>query len=264
LAAVALITGATGLIGRHVLRQWDVPGMRPVAVDRRTDDLLRPGAAAAVVRRLAPAVVVHLAWTASGTPGYRTDSANDTWVESSLELAEASRRSGAWLLATGTPLDSGCGSTDAYSAAKARLRGELQPAVDAGAITWLRPYYVVDPGRRRPALVDEALAARATGARMSLRSPDAAHDFVHASDVGAAIVLAIREDLRGEVPIGSGRLRRVCDLVSALGVAWHPEPQNPLTQGPAPTPQHHEAADIGRLRQHGFEPSATEEMFDGG
>ena len=65
MAAVALITGATGLIGSHVLATWDVGDLEPVPVSSATTDLLVPGAATALVADHRPAVVVHLAWSAS-------------------------------------------------------------------------------------------------------------------------------------------------------------------------------------------------------
>jgi len=258
-ATVALITGGNGLIGRRVLTAWDLPDLPPETVDHRAVDLLEPGTARALVDRARPAVVLHLAWTASGTRGYRNDPDNARWVDASLELAAACADAGAWFLATGTPLDTATDPADAYSAAKAALRRDLQGEVDAGSCTWLRPFYVVEPQRRRPELVDQAVAARDAGERLVLRTPGSRHDFVHAADVGTAVVGTMRHGLRGEVPIGSGRLRQVSDLVSALGVPWVAGPD-----AGSPTPQHHDAADVTRLRDHGWSPAHTKEMFHGG
>lgn len=259
MATVALITGGSGLIGRHVLQAWDLTEVRPETVDRRAVDLLQPGSARALVERVRPAVVLHLAWTASGTRDYRSHPDNAAWVDASLELAAACTDTGAWFLATGTPLDTATEAADAYSAAKVSLRRALQGAVDAGSCTWLRPFYVVDPQLRRPELVDHAVAARDAGRRMVLRTPGSQHDFIHARDVGTAVVATLRHGLRGEVPIGSGRLRRVSELVTALGVPWAAAPVADST-----APQHHDAADVSRLREHGWSPAHTKEMFHGG
>jgi nucleoside-diphosphate-sugar epimerase len=258
-ATVALITGADGLIGQHVLRHWELDGVLPEAVHHESHNLLAPGVPTELVARVAPSIVVHLAWAASGDPGYRTSPDNDRWVLASVELARACRSTGAWFVATGTPLDLGGAATDAYSSAKLELWRRLQPAVRAGRITWLRPYYVVDPDRRRPALVEQALRARDSGGSLVLRTPDSRHDFIHASDVGQAVVTTLQHKLLGEVPIGSGQLRRVRDLVAALGVSWSPDPGH-SDDAPA---QHHEAADIRRLLEHGWSPIRTKEMFNG-
>jgi nucleoside-diphosphate-sugar epimerase len=259
-AAVALITGGTGLIGQHVLQSWDVVDVRPEPVDHRAVDLLRPGAARALVDRVRPAVVLHLAWTASGTRGYRADPDNGRWVDASLELAAACADVGTWFLATGTPLDTAVEPGDAYSAAKGQLRRALQGAIDSGACTWLRPFYVVDPQRRRPELVDQTVAAREAEQTVVLRTPASRHDFIHARDVGTAVVETVRHGLRGEVPIGSGRLRQVGELVTALGVSWSPDPAH-VDKVP---PQHHQAAEIGRLLALGWSPIRTTELFTRG
>jgi nucleoside-diphosphate-sugar epimerase len=259
-AAIGLITGASGLIGRHVMEQWDVAGLRAEAVDRALDDLLEPGVATALVERTRPAVVVHLAWAASGTPGYRHSPDNDRWVRATLELVRACDAAGAALVVTGTSLDKELAPADAYAASKVRLWNELGPAVGAGALTWVRPYYVIDPERRRPALVEAALTAQEQGSPVVLRTPDSAHDFIHAADVGSAIVLAVREELRGELPIGCGRLRRVCDLVAALGIPWE------SGADPAAAPESHleEVADSRRLRERGWTPARTDALFGDG
>lgn len=260
MAAVALITGASGLIGRHVLAQWDVDGLAAQAVDHALDDLLRPGAPAALVERERPAVVVHLAWAASGTPGYRHAGDNERWVASSLELARACRESGTALVATGTSVDTAAAPADAYSLSKARLWRELEPDVAAGALTWVRPFYVFDPERGRPALIAHALAARAAGTPVVLRTPGSEHDFIHAADVGRAIVTAVAHELRGVVEIGSGRLRSVSDLVTALGIPW----ESGAEPDEAAVDHVDEVADSGRLRGLGWAPERTDALFAGG
>ena len=272
MAAVVLITGATGLIGRYVVAHWALPDLEPVPLSSASD-LLSPGAAAAVVRDVRPAAVLHLAWTASGTPGYRDDARNAAWVTATHELADACAEAGAWFVGTGTVVDSAPvdGDTDAYTAAKVRVRRELAPLIDSGGCSWLRPAYVVDPDVGRPAVVAAALAARASGEPVHLRTPGSVHDFVHARDVASAAAVVLGDRLVGEVPIGSGVARPVTDLVAALGCAWVADPTQVAAVAAAPTgvrtapaPPIHgaEAADIARLREHGWTPFFTEEMFE--
>ena len=258
MAGTALITGATGLIGRAVLKAWTEPTLEPVPLDRATDDLLVPGTPTALVRRLRPAVVVHLAWVASGTAGYRTSPDNERWLAATLELAQACADNDALLLATGTPLDREPAGADAYSAAKSALWQALSPGLAAGQVGWLRPFYVIDPARRRPALVDQALAAHEAGAPITLMTPDSAHDFVHVDDVASAVCTAAGHRLAGEVEIGAGRLRTVRELVEALGVTWQAGPPTDSTP-----PHAHEAANVARLVDLGWSPTTTEELFPG-
>lgn len=254
MAAVALITGGTGLLGQHVLRSW-TSDLEPLAVDSREHDLLTRGVGTTLVRRIRPALVLHLAWTASGTPGYRTAAAaNHAWVDASLELREACASAGVRYVATGTGLDDTQGVDD-YSTAKRLLRDALAEDIAAARITWLRPFYVVDPDRGRPELVEQALGARAAGEPVVLRTPHAAHDFIHAADVGHAVALVVERGLTGLIDIGCGRLRTVHELVEALGVPWR-------AGGPTVHAPHvHTAADMTVLHAAAWTPARTEELF---
>lgn len=257
MATRTLITGASGLIGTWVQRHWADPGSTLVPVRHADVDLLAPGAAADLVARTTPARVVHLAWSASGSADYRTSDDNERWVDATLELVEAASGTGSAVWLTGTAVDDAADPADAYSRSKARLKAALAPLVEQSAIGWLRPYYVFDEARRRPALVDLATTARERNETLHLRSPDQHHDFVHASDVGSAIATAVTHGLAGEVPIGSGRLHSVADLVDRVGAPWSADPVDHDI-----TPTHSgETADTTRLAALGWAPTRTEEFF---
>lgn len=255
MAAHVLITGATGLLGSWVVRHWPASAP-PLHVVRRGEvDLLVPGAASALVHTIRPAAVVHLAWAASGTPGYRDSPDNDRWVAATLELHAACAEVGAGLWATGSVVDDDAAPADAYTASKVALRRQLEPAIAEGTIGWLRPAYVFDETAGRPAVVAAAIAARAAGTEVTLQTPETAHDFVHASDVGTAVIAAVQHGRTGYLPVGSGRVRRVADLVSALGVTWR-------TGADAQAVSHAEdAVDVGWLHDLGWHPTTTEEFF---
>jgi nucleoside-diphosphate-sugar epimerase len=259
-AGTALITGASGLVGSWVLHHWSGTRTTPLAVRHADVDLLVPGSATDLVARTEPTQVVHLAWSASGRPDYRTTDDNERWVDTTLELVDAARAAGARVWLTGTVVDDEVDATDAYTRAKVRLKESLLPSIEQGAVGWLRPFYVFDEVRRRPAVVDLARAARDRGEAIHLRSPHQAHDFVHASDVGRAVVAAVAHGLTGEVQIGSGRLHTVAELVTRLGADWSAD-EDPA----APAPTHtDETADITRLIRTGWAPTRTEELFDHG
>lgn len=259
MASTALITGGNGLIGAALLKHWTDAELEPVLVDRGTDDLLVPGTAKALIARVRPDVVIHLAWVASGTPGYRTSPDNSRWLEATIELATACTDNRVTLLATGTSLDRGSGPGDAYSSAKLALWQALSPRIAAGEIGYLRPFYVFDPAVRRPALVAQALGARDAGQPITLLTPNSRHDFVHIDDVASAVAVAASHRLGGEIEIGSGRLRSVSELVDALGVSWQagePPPEGTTTHA-------HQAANVTRLLDLGWSPTTTEELFPG-
>ena len=255
--ATALITGARGLLGSAICHLLP-PDLTAVVVDRAEHDLLRPGAGTELVRSVRPDLVLHLAWCASGTPGYRTDADNERWVEATKELTIAARAAGAHCFVTGSAVDNGP-PQDAYSAAKCRLRELLASDIAGETVTWLRPFYVVSPEAGRPQLVRLALEATRSGEPVTLQTPDSRHDFVHVFDVARGVIAAITHHLSGTVDIGSGQLRSVHALVSALGASWR------ANQLHSPDPLHHYlAAETTALTDVGWRPYATEELFGHG
>jgi nucleoside-diphosphate-sugar epimerase len=92
--------------------------------------------------------------------------------------------------------------------------------IDRGAVAWIGPFYVFDPIAMRPAVVADAMAARASDGVMKIRSLHARHDFVHAYDVGSAVIDVLQHDLRGAIDVGSGVSRSVVDVVGACGARW--------------------------------------------
>ena len=255
--ASCVITGSSGLVGTWVLHHWDIGDMVPVPLRGSDLDLLAPGAASELIRRTAPDAILHLAWCASGRADYRRSDDNERWVDATLALCESARSAGSTVWLTGTAVDDSPDAPDAYSRSKARLRTALSPAIAEGSVGWLRPFYVFDERWRRPGVVDLAESARAGGEAVLLQNPHRAHDFVHASDVGRAMVRAVSEGLTGEVQIGSGRLHTVAELVSALGARWS-------TDRTAVRPEHShvgQPADTARLTALGWAPTRTEEFF---
>lgn len=254
MAARALITGTSGLIGSHLLEQWSVPGLEPVPHPRELD-LLAPGAVQRVLAWVEASVVVHLAWCASGTPGYREHTDNARWVVATLELQAACAERRIPLVALGTVVDDTPGP-DAYSRSKACLRAQMQSAVDRREVTWVRPHYVFDPDLGRPGVLAEARAAMHERRPARLDAPYGEHDFVHVRDVATGIMAIVRHQLGGAPDIGSGRLRPTHELVERAGAAWvH-------SGATVPSIRHDDrAADISTLSSVGWEPNATEEFF---
>jgi nucleoside-diphosphate-sugar epimerase len=127
--------------------------------------------------------------------------------------------------------------------------------VAVGRATWIRPYYVFDPVRKRPAVVAEAVEAQSTGTPVSLRAPENTHDFIHAADVAQAILVVVQNQLGNVIPVGSGASRKVRELVAALGAEWRSEPSNDVETHDS------DVADTTVLRDHGWQPRATDLVF---
>jgi nucleoside-diphosphate-sugar epimerase len=225
-----------------------------VSITHRQADLRDPEQFISAIRAAQPDTVLHLAWSASGSPDYRNSSDNSLWVSASAAAAAHCLKEGIRFIGTGTVIDDRA-PTDAYSRSKSELRQRLAEEIKGRMVTWLRPFYVFDPVAARPALLADAFDAMSHSRPVRLQSPETRHDFVHAADVGAAIVAVVIYDLHGSIDIGSGCLRSVADLVEACGAAWQGgAPRNPSTHSAI-------AANLTALRATGWRATATEEFF---
>lgn len=250
--ATTLLTGATGLIGAHLVGAWGRGALLPIS--HSEVDLLVPGTMAELVLRHRPATVVHLAWCASGSPDYRDAEDNAAWLDRSTELIVACREARSHLVLAGTVLDDGTG-TDAYARAKSALRIVARDATAKQALTWVRPHYVFDPERGRPQLVADALASARSQTAVELTDPHAQHDFVHAADVASALLLVLERQILGEVDIGSAVLHEVRQVVEALHIPWTTNEAGPTLRLSSPV------ADIHPLLAQGWEPRQTRQFF---
>ena len=201
--------------------------------------------------------MLHLAWSASGTAGlpHPATRTRNGWPPA-WSWSRPAGQHDATLWLPGTVVDDTVGAADAYTRSKAELRSRTADAVERRHDRLAAAGYVFDDERGRPALVEQARAAAAAGEVLHLRSPEAAHDFVHAEDVGRAVVAGRDARAARDIfPMGSGRLRRVADLVDRLGASWDAVPQ------PGPEAHAVRADDISWLTERGWTPTRTKEFF---
>jgi nucleoside-diphosphate-sugar epimerase len=248
--ARVLISGATGLIGRRVLEAYRGSDDEVVPLGRSDADLLETGAWRRMLDDKRPDIVIHLAWSASTTLGYREHDDNARWAESTIAVAALAADRGIRFVATGTAVDDSP-ADDPYSRSKATARDALADRIAAGELAWLRPFYVFDEEGPSPAVLRAALQAKAALEPVALASPDARHDFVHARDVGTAIRAVVEGRLAGAIDIGSGAVASVSELVESYGCQW-------VAQGiPSSSAASEAAADVAALRATGWVPLVT-------
>jgi nucleoside-diphosphate-sugar epimerase len=232
-----------------------LPAGLDIATVRSTDaDLLEPGVFADFIYDTRPAAIVHLAWIASSSPGYRTSPDNPRWRTVTRETAIAAIDAGVRFIATGSALDDSPGA-DPYTDAKAGLRADLADAIMNGQITWMRPHYVFDPDVPSPAVLRAARDAQLRGDAVLLHDPYANHDFVHVRDVARAVVAVVENDLTGVVDIGLGAPTAVHTLVERFGASWAVADNVTATAGTD------SVADIRRLAHVGWYPIETERFL---
>ncbi len=212
----ALVTGATGFVGGHLVRRlarddWDVHAV----VRRASDDpLVRPVAAAAsvhqhdgstdglaaIVKRAAPAVVFHLAsrfvaehQAADVEPLVRAN------VVFGAQLLDAMRSAGVTRIVNAGSAWQHYGNREyspvsLHAATKQAFVDLLVYYVEARAFraVTLELTETYGPGDRRQKLIPIMLDAEQSGRELSMVRGETPLDFVHVNDAVEAFVLAAR------------------------------------------------------------------------
>jgi nucleoside-diphosphate-sugar epimerase len=263
--STVLVTGAGGFIGRHCLPLLARTGFgveavyaeAPVLPDAgaarwHQADLLDAAQARALIRRLRPTHLLHLAWYA--VPGrFWTAPENAAWLSASETLFEDFfAQGGTRVVAAGSCAeydwhhgDSGgvCSETDTplapatpYGAAKHELQRKLA-ALSAGpglSSAWGRIFLLYGPHEHPARLVPSVIRALLAGEPARCTRGDQVRDFLHVADAADALVSLLASTVTGAVNIGSGTgvpVREVVERIAARMQAPHL-----LRMGALPTP----------------------------
>ncbi len=236
-----MVTGATGLVGRPLVRHLLSRGHRVLAVARRPGearpgldgiaaDLSDPSAAAALVAELRPDALVHLAWTTEHG-AYWTDPGNARWLEAGKAMVEAFHRSGGRrLVVAGTCAEyrwdgSDCDETSTplephtpYGEAKAALFAFCRQlsARHGLSFAWARIFLTFGPGEHPGRLVPQVLSKLLRGERARLTLGTQVRDFLFSEDLADAFRALVDSDLQGAVNLGSGEPMALRDFVIRL------------------------------------------------
>jgi UDP-glucose 4-epimerase len=266
---VIAVTGAKGFLGRHVSKALSDAGNSVVGLGRPEVEIPSP----AFERRLAdlrPDVVVHCAGPSS-VPGSlehpETDRAGSVGVTAAL-LATLERLEPTPKLVLlssaavyGQPRRLPITETDEpdpispYGVHRLEVE-QLALSSDIPAVI-ARVFSAYGEGLRRQVLWDIAVKVRAGGPVELWGTGDESRDFVHATDIGRAIVLLCARDrfANGVVNVASGRettIREIAELLlRELGADAELRFRGVEREGDPLRWQ----ADVERLRSLGWEPS---------
>ncbi|KQO65635.1 NAD(P)-dependent oxidoreductase [Methylobacterium sp. Leaf88] len=233
-----LVTGAAGFVGRHAVpalraRGFEVHGVgRAVSAEAawHAADLLVPAERQALIAKIRPSHLLHLAWDAE--PGrYWTSARNLDWVAATLDLAQAFAAAGGrrfvgagtcaeyeWGAARFEEATTPCRPATLYGAAKDGTRRILEAyaATQTLSVAWGRLFYLYGPGERRGRLVSDAIRALTAGTAFPTSHGHQRRDFLHVADAAAALAALVAGDVPGPVNIGSGAAIPVRALLKGL------------------------------------------------
>lgn len=242
---VALLTGATGLIGRQVVEPLRTLGFRVVAASRSGAevagatalrlDMLDRAAVSVALADLGASHMIHLAWH-DGPKDRWTSPANLDWVGASLHLLRSFAASGgrravmvgscaeydwsdaaAGALAEATPLR----PATLYGAAKAATG--LAAMAGAGALglslAWARPFFCYGPGEPEGRLFGDIIRGLRAGRRVDCTDGLQKRDFLSTFDLGRALAEVLASQIEGAVNVASGQATAVRDVITALAAA---------------------------------------------
>ncbi|WP_433782026.1 NAD-dependent epimerase/dehydratase family protein [Actinomycetospora sp. CA-101289] len=241
-----LVTGASGFLGRHLVRRLqrvgaEVHGLTRPDAPARTGpvawhraDLGDADAVRAVVREVRPAAIVHLASQVRGDrDGDLAVSMLEANTRAAVTVMIAAREAPGCRVVLAGSIEEPRGDeppVSPYAAAKAAATGyaRLFHAQDDLPVTVLRIAMVYGPDQPDARkLVPHVCTALARGVAPSIGSGTRGVDWVYVEDVAEALVLAaVQPDAPGRVlDVGSGRAVTIAEVVAELAdLAGHHGP----------------------------------------
>ena len=237
-----LVTGASGLIGRHCLpflkeKGYEVHGVSssiPAKVlseiHWHQTDLLDPGQIKDLLAKVQPTHLMHFAWYA--VPGkYVASMENFRWVQSSLSLLQAFLSCGgkrAVIAGTCFEYDFNYGfcsehitplaPSTLYGTCKhaLQLMGDTFAKKTGLSIAWGRIFYVYGPHQKLPCLVPSVIQSLLKRELAQCSHGNQVRDYMHAGDIGSAFVSLLESDVQGPVNIASGNPVTLREIIFSM------------------------------------------------
>jgi nucleoside-diphosphate-sugar epimerase len=278
-----LITGATGFIGRQCVpaligRGYEVHGVSSKQhagdsgdVHWHRADLLSADDTGALIERVRPSHLLHLAWYVEHGKFWNSPE-NFRWVAGSLQLVRAFAEAGgqravlagtcgeydwscAHLSEHGTPLV----PNTLYGACKHSLQLMVSKYAiqNALSVAWGRVFFLFGPHEHPGRFVPYVVQSLLQGRPALCSHGDQVREFLHVRDVAAAFVAILDSSVDGPVNISSGVPVTVNAIARMIGARLHKE--HLLQFGARPTAANDPprlTADVARLRDEvGWQPT---------
>lgn len=244
-----LLTGGSGFIGRHCIAELITRGYEVHATTSRTPaaiegvcwhhtDLLNGDQTAALLAKVRPDSLLHLAWYAEHGLFWQALE-NLDWVRASIALlrafiAEGGRRAVfAGSCAEYDWADGHCREDSTplhpqglYGISKHAFRLIAEAAAQRAGVScaWGRVFFLYGPHEQPGRLVPLIVRSQLRGEHVTCSGADLQRDYLYVADVASALVGLLDSPLEGAINIGAGRAisigAMVEHIVARLG---HPE-----------------------------------------
>jgi len=245
-----LVTGGSGLIGRHAVAALVEQGLEVHLVTRQSGasssllqgatahavDLFDGAAVDRLLDQLRPSHLMHLAWDT--THGFFWQSPNNLdWLAASMRLTRSFVKAGGqrivgagtcaeydWTdpaLRTGDCMELGTPLRPhlLYGVAKKSCFETLESYARSADIefAWGRVFLLYDPLENAKRLVFSLFEAIGAGRRASCTDGRQIRDFMPASEVGRAFASILTSPVNGSINIGSGEPQAIAELAMHIG-----------------------------------------------
>lgn len=284
-----LVTGATGLIGRHVVNALIERGAEVHAATRslahdttngevrwHKTNLLDHRERIQLLDSAEPQTIVHCAWV-TDHGAYWTSPENLDWTAATLSLArEAHERGTTRFVGVGTCAEYAWGGTEPlsettplqpttlYGTAKDAARRVLEAFAQTSNLSWawtrVAMLYGADEYKDR--FVASLARALVQGELAKMSSGKLVRDFLDARDVGTAIAAVAASRVIGAVNIGSGQPATLLQVGQTLArLAGRPDLLRAGALADRANEPSHLVMDVARLtREVNFQPSISLEQ----
>lgn len=232
------VTGGSGFIGRHVVRQLLGKGEDVLVLARQPEAYRRIGDETVIAGDLAsPEQIeeqlsaysaescIHLAW--KGIPDYSYEMSEQN-LHCGINLLHLCRKCGIRnLTITGScweyarpsgkvSVSAPLGSDNAFKCAKNALHLMAHAFCEEHLIhlNWMRLFYVYGPGQKKESLLPYILASLSEGRQPALRTPYQANDYIYVEDAADAIIkAALHHNFPETLNVGTGKAVRAFDIL---------------------------------------------------
>lgn len=267
-----LLTGATGLIGRHCIpfllaEDYEIHTVSLKVQEIKHDvqwhkiDLLDLNQCKKLMNMVKPSHLLHLAWYV--TPGNLNSLENFKWVKSSLTLLQSFvQNGGKRVVVAGT-----CAEYDwkyGYCSEKITpllpttpygiCKHSLQILLDAFAkqtslsSTWARVFFLYGPHENPNRLVSSVIRSLLNGKPALCSQGDQILDYLYVEDVASALIAILESNVQGPINVASGIPIALKDVIHKIATNLNRQDLVRLGAIPMRTHEPHLlVADVSRL-----------------